>query len=127
MSIDPVYVFANQKGGRVEGGIKSWWTRNAEKHGFKGKRLDYIRKTGATLISKHDHNLDDMYLGETLSSTAKIHYSFRDGEPCKQLDDGVAQLGGEFDFCESPVKQISLTKEVLAELERAGVDLTKLR
>ena len=126
MSIDPVYVFANEKGGRVEGCIKSWWTRNAEEYGFNGKRLDFIRKTGSTWISRHDHNLDDMYLGETLSSTAKIHYSFRDGEPCKHLDDGVAQLGAEFGFCEAPVKQISLTKEVLAELERAGVDLKKL-
>lgn len=120
------FVFTNETGGQVEGAIKLWWKRNSQKHGLEGKRLDFIRKTGSTVISRYDHNLDEMYLGETLSTTAKVHYSFRDGEPCQKLDDGIAQLGAEFGFCESPVKRISLTKEVLAELERAGVDLAKL-
>jgi integrase len=126
MSTDPIFVFANNRGGRVETAIKLWWKRNSIDYDLEGKRLDYVRKTGSTLISKFDHNLDDMYLGETLSTTAKIHYSFRDGESCQRLDDGIAQLGAEFGFCESPVKHVALTREVLAMLERAGVDLSKL-
>lgn len=126
MGNHPDFVFTNKTGGQVEMSIKLWWKRNSPEFGLEGKRLDFIRKTGSTIISRYDHNLDDLYLGETLSTTAKVHYSFRDGEACQHLDDGIAQLGAEFGFCESPVKRIALTKEVLAELERAGVDLTKL-
>lgn len=127
MSDDPVYVFRNLDGGPVENSIKVWWKRNSERYGLLGKRLDYIRKTGATMIARIDSSLDDMYLGETLSTTAKVHYSFHDGEPCQGLDDAILSLGAEFGLAEAPSMRVTLTKDVLEQLKRAGIDLAKLR
>jgi integrase len=126
MSADPVFVFTNERGNQVELSIKLWWKRYAEKHGFGIKRLDYIRKTGSTTIARIDTRLDTMYLGETLDTTAKIHYSFNDGEPCQALDDAIGEMGAQFGFCESPVRRVALTPEVLAKLSAAGIDLSSL-
>jgi len=117
------FVFRNRGGGSVEGSIKTWWGRNRDKHGLKGKRLDYLRKTGSTFIAKVERNLDEVYLGETISSVAKRHYSFNDGEVCKALDEGIQQLGAEFGFCEPPTKTIELTPELLRQLEAAGIEI----
>lgn len=125
-SADPVYVLRNQDGGSVENSIKVWWKRNAHKHELGHKRLDFIRKTGATMIARIDSSLDDMYLGETLSTTAKVHYSFHDGEPCRGFDDSVRQMGSEFGFSEAPLKTVTLTQEVLAKLAAAGIDVASL-
>ena len=125
-STDPVYVFRNQEGGSVENSIKVWWKRNAVKHELGHKRLDFIRKTGATMIARIDSSMDDMYLGETLSTTAKVHYSFHDGEPCRGLDDAIGQMGSLFGFSEAPLKTVTLTQEIMAKLAAAGIDVDSL-
>jgi len=127
MASEGEYVFRNQKGGSVENSIKSYWKRNSDKYA-KGKRLDYLRKTGATSIARFQPSgkIDDMYLGEALDSTAKIHYSFADGEPCQALDDAIQNLGAEFGFCEKPFQRVQLTPEILKLLEYQGVDISKL-
>lgn len=126
MSDDEVLVFTNRFGGKVEDAIKTWWKRNCSEYGFEGKRLDYIRKTGATTIARIDTTLDTMYLGETLNTTAKIHYSFNDGEPCQALDDAIGEMGSQFGFCESPVRRVALTPQLLAKLSAAGIDLSSI-
>lgn len=117
----PEFIFVNSRGGQVEGSIKIWWKRNKKKYG--GKRLDYIRKTGSTEIANHDRTLDELYLGEALSTTARIHYSFTDGEPCEALDGGLAHLGAKFGFCDLPAKTITLTPELLKKLTAAGIEV----
>lgn len=125
MSGDPMFAFRNKRGSPVENSIKCWWKDHSDDYA-KGKRLDYLRKTGSTIVAKHDPNLDEMYLGECLNSTAKISYSFNDGEPCQALDDAIGVLGAEFGFCEAPVKRVLLTAEVLNKLKKIGVDLETL-
>lgn len=124
-SNDPVYYFRNKAGGSVEDSTKSWWKDHRENYAA-GKRLDFIRKTGSTIVARHDHNLDEMYLGESLQTTTKKHYSFNDGEPCQALDDAIGVLGSQFGFCEAPVKKVALTKEMLDKLKKAGIDVSKL-
>jgi len=52
--------------GDVENSLKLWWRRNRQSYGLE-KRLDYLRKTGSTIVAQHDEGLDSMYLGESLS------------------------------------------------------------
>ncbi len=120
-SDDAEFVFTNSTGGQVEGSIKTWWGRKRENYNLKGKTLEYIRKTGSTIICQIDRQLDEVYLGETLSSTAKIHYSFTDGEPCQDLDDGIAKLGHQFGYCEPPSLKMEVTPEMMKVLEDAGL------
>jgi len=126
MSNHKDFVFRNQNGGPVENSIKLFWKRRQVRFGLKGKRLDFIRKTGSTLVAKFEDKLDEFYLGETLSRTAKIHYSFVDGEPCEALDEAIGMLGNEFGFCDAPAKRVTLTKDVIEVLTKAGVDVSKL-
>ncbi|MEZ5943216.1 MAG: tyrosine-type recombinase/integrase [Planctomycetaceae bacterium] len=117
------FVFTNHAGNQVEDSIKTWWGRNRDKYGLGEKRLDYVRKTGSTFVERRERLLDEIYLGESLSTTAKIHYSFNDGEPCKELDKAIAHLGAEFGFCEPPTKTIELTPELMEKLAAAGIEL----
>jgi len=117
------YVFLNEKGGQVRGSIKTWWFRHKKEYGFDHKRLDYLRKTGSTIIARKDKNLDEFYLGESLKTTSRIHYSFTDGESLKELDDAIAFLGAEYGFCEAPSKTITLTPELMAKMEAAGIEV----
>lgn len=114
----PEFVFVNETGGQVENSIKVWWKRNKSTYG--GKRLDYLRKTGSTMIAKIDPNLDEVYLGESLKTTTRIHYSFNDGEPCEALDKGLDQLGAEFGLAEQPNKAVTLTADMIKALQVAG-------
>ena len=125
MSNDPDFLFRNERGGPVENSIKCWWKDHSNDYA-KGKRLDFLRKTGSTIVARHDRNLDDMYLGECLNTTAKVSYSFNDGEPCQALDDAIGMLGSEFGFCEPPVQRVTLTADVIKVLKKAGVDISKL-
>jgi integrase len=124
-SSDKEFVFRNMRGGDVENAIKCWWKDHHEDYA-KGKRLDFIRKTGSTIVARHDPNLDEMYLGESLKTTTKVFYSFNDGEPCQALDDAIGVLGSLFGFCEAPVKRVTLTAEMLAKLKKAGIDISTL-
>jgi len=117
----PTYLFLNNQGGQIKDSIKSWWWRNRDDLGYADMRLDYIRKSGSTLISKFDRQIDDMYLGENLSTTAKIHYTFTDGEPCQALDDATDYLGSLLGYAEAPVKRVELTPEMLEVLRGAGL------
>jgi len=121
MSDHQEYVFTNDRGLQVENSIKVWWKRH--KHKYGGKRLDYIRKTGSTLIAQFDRNLDELYLGESLGTTARIHYSFNDGEPCEALDKGLAALGSRFGLSEGPAKSVMLTDEMVEALQAAGIEI----
>ncbi|HWL08428.1 MAG TPA: tyrosine-type recombinase/integrase [Planctomicrobium sp.] len=115
---DRELVFQNSDGGKIEGSLKTWWTRNKKEYG--NKRLDYLRKTGSTIIAKYDRNLDEMYLGENLSTTARVHYSFHDGDPNQALDDAIRFLGSEFGLAEAPAQAVHLTEEMRKVLEKAG-------
>jgi hypothetical protein len=64
--------------------------------------------------------LDELYLGECLSTTARIHYSFNDGEPGEALDNGLQSLGTQFGFAEQPAKAVTLTPEMIQALQKAG-------
>ncbi|MHC2067588.1 tyrosine-type recombinase/integrase [Bremerella sp. T1] len=123
-SDDPVYVFRNASGGPVEDSMKSWWKRwqraNAD-NPLASKRWDYLRKTGSTIVARYDNGLDEIYLAESLSTTAKIHYTFTDGEPCEKLDKAIAYLGSEFGFCDPPAKTIELTPEIVKALAKAKI------
>lgn len=121
MSEDSEFVFQNQRGGQIEDSLKTWWKR--EKHKYGNKRLDYLRKTGSTIVAKFDANLDSMYLGEALKETAKKNYSFVDGEVNESLDRAIQFLGSEFGFCEAPAKQIELTPDMIEALQKAGFQL----
>lgn len=123
MSDHPKYVFTNERGGQVRGSIKTWWFRHKEEYGFAGKRLDYLRKTGSTIIARQNKDMDEFYLGESLKTTSRIHYSFIDGEPMKELDDAIMMMGSRFGFAEPPHKTITLTPDMLAKLEAAGVEV----
>ncbi|MCA8998125.1 MAG: tyrosine-type recombinase/integrase [Planctomycetaceae bacterium] len=132
MGRHPEYVFTNRAGGQVGNALRKWWGENRAKYGLDGKRLDFIRKTGSTRVAQFDRNLDEVYLGESLSTTARIHYSFNDGEPCQSLDDGLAHLGAELGFCDPPNKTIELTPELieklkegdlLGKLQEAGIEI----
>ena len=125
LSDDPDFAFRNEKGGPVEVAIKLWWKRYRDDHA-KGKRLDFIRKTGSTIVALHETDLDDFYLGECLKETSKKHYSFTDGEPCQALDDAVAVLGSKFGYCAEPYKRVALTPDVLEKLQKAAIDVSKL-
>lgn len=118
MSSDPEFVFTNEVGGQVENSIKVWWKRHKAKYG--GKRLDYLRKTGSTMIAKIDPNLDELYLGESLKTTTRIHYSFNDGEPCQAFDDALQAVGAQFGLAEQPAKAVILTPEMIKTLQAAG-------
>lgn len=111
-------VFRNRSGGQVESSIKTWWHRHASEHGLGGRTLDMLRKTGSTIIERYDRMLDEMYLGETLSAVAKIHYSFNDGEPCPALDKGIAHLGSQFGLCKEPTKTVELSPEAIETLRK---------
>jgi integrase len=115
------FIFANSTGGQVESSIKTWWKRNRAEYGLADKRLDYLRKTGSTIICKMDRNLDSFYLGECLNDTAKINYSFTDGEPCESLDNAIQNLGSQFGFCDPPKQRVELTPEMVQVLQKAGL------
>ena len=83
--------------------------------------MDYLRKTGSTIIAQYDRGLDSFYLGEALNETAKIHYSFTDGEPCPHLDKAIKHLGSKFGLCEAPGKTVELTPEIIEALKQLGV------
>lgn len=119
ISDHPKYVFLNQRGNQVENAIKSWWKRWREKNKpLSHKRLDYLRKTGSTIVQRHNRDMDTFYLGETLKETSKLKYSFNDGSPCQELDNSIANLGFEFGFVESPPSsRISLPSDLLTALE----------
>ena len=125
ISTDPVYVFRNSRGGSVEDSIKSWW-KDRPDHVAKGKTLDFIRKTGSTIVAKYDFHLDVMYLGECLTDTAKKHYSFIDGEPCPALDEAIQHLGSVFGFAQKTVRKVKLTPPVIEALTKAGIDVASL-
>ncbi|WP_158261275.1 MULTISPECIES: tyrosine-type recombinase/integrase [Pirellulaceae] len=118
MPSDRVYVFRNEDGGPVEGALKTWWTRNKHDHNLGHKRLDMLRKTGSTIIARFNQHLDEMYLGETLSTTTKIHYSFADGEPNHDLDKAIAHLGAQFGLAEEPTQTVELSADALEMLRR---------
>lgn len=115
-SDDPKYVF-----GPVGDSIKTWWKRNREELGLKNKRLDYLRKTGATIVDEYELGLSDFYLGEALSRTSQIHYSFNDGDPNTKLDYAIQFLGSKFGQCEAPSKTLELTSEMLKVLKDNGL------
>ncbi len=121
MAKEGKYVFLNEWGNQVEGSIKLWWKRNKEQYG--DKRLDYIRKTGSTIINRYKRDLHHLYLGESLRSTADIHYNFADGEPSPDLDEAIAHLGAQFGLCEEPKKKVELTPEILEVLKEAGIEV----
>jgi hypothetical protein len=102
--------------GDVHDSLKSWWKRHTN-----GKRLDYIRKTGSTIIKTA--GLADMYLGECLTTTTQIHYNFSDGEPCPDLDRAIQRLGFHFGLAPEPPKTIEATPEVLAILRQNGISV----
>ena len=69
--------------------LSMYWSRNREKFGLcYTRRLDFIRnwKYDDRTISSRDRVL---YLGESLSSMAALHYNFNDGEPCPELDEAI--------------------------------------
>jgi len=103
--------------GSVHDSLKTWWKRNRPEK----LRLDYLRKTGSTIIAQYDRGLDSFYLGEALNETAKIHYSFTDGEPCPHLDKAIKHLGSKFGLCEAPGKTVELTPEIIEALKQLGV------
>ena len=117
-SDDPKYVFGN-----VGNKIQCWWKDNRESHGLKGKRLDYLRKTGATAVDEYELGLSDFYLGESLSRTSQIHYSFTDGEPNAKLDRAIQYLGAKFGQASQPTQTIELTGEVITALKKLNVIL----
>lgn len=102
--------------GSVHDSFKSWWKRNG-----LGIRLDYLRKTGSTIVAEYDRGLDDFYLGECCKNTAKIHYSFNDGEIMPILDRGLEYLGSKFGICDAPAKTVELTPEIIAGLKKMGI------
>lgn len=112
----PKYFF-----GRVGNKISCWWKDNRERNGLKGKRLDYLRKTGATTVDQYELGLSDFYLGESLSKTSQIHYSFIDGEPNKKLDRAIQYLGATFGLASQPTQTIELTGEVIAQLKKMKI------
>ncbi|PQO27635.1 hypothetical protein C5Y96_19095 [Blastopirellula marina] len=123
MPDDPTYVFRNESGGPIEGALKTWWTRNKHDRHLGQKRLDMLRKTGSTIIAKWDRMLDELYLGEALGTTARIHYSFTDGEPCQSLDKAIAHLGAQFGLAEEPTQTVELSAaalEVLKQIQKTG-------
>ncbi len=115
------YAFKNNVGGQVENSIINFWKRYRDKYGLAEKRLDFIRKTGSTIIKKFDLGLATFYLGEVLSTTESIHYSFIDGEPLAQLDKATDHLGAEFGLAEQPKKTIELTEDVVQGLKKLGI------
>lgn len=123
ISDNPKFVFVNERGGQVRNSLKSWWKRNKEHYGLGHKRLDFLRKTGSTIVAKHNKDMDEFYLGESLKTTSRIHYSFTDGEPMKELDDAIMMMGSRFGFAEPPHKTITLTPDMLAKLEAAGIEV----
>lgn len=123
ISDHPKYVYTNERGGQVRGAIKTWWKRNKDNYGLGHKRLDFLRKTGSTFVARHNIDMDEFYLGETLKTIAKINYSFIDGEPLRDLDDAIMMMGSRFGLCEPPHKTITLTPDMLAKLESAGIEV----
>jgi len=103
--------------GDVHDAFKSWWKDNARSIG----RLDYLRKTGSTIVAQYDRGLDDFYLGECMTTTAKVHYSFNDGEPCEKLDRAIQYLGSKFGLSDAPGKTVELTPEIIEALQKMGI------
>ncbi|QDU94044.1 tyrosine-type recombinase/integrase [Lignipirellula cremea] len=123
----PLLALVNRDGNQITpSNLSSWWRRYRCNFGLAGKKLASLRKTGSTIVSQFDRGLDTVYLGECLSNTAKIHYSFDDGEPCDQLDKAIQELGSRFGFCEPPAKTVTLTSEVMEKLKLAGIDVAEL-
>ncbi len=129
-SDDKVFVFRNTRGGplvvqKEKGdGITSYdllsttWYRNAEEWGLDAKRLDFIRKTGSTAIERSHRGFETLYLGESLRTTASIHYSFNDGEPYPELDEAISELGVEFGLLKgSKKRQLMVSVDVLTSLQ----------
>jgi integrase len=131
MSDDPVFVFSGRRGNRLitqkfEGGepkiydnLSLYWNRHRKDFGLDRKRLDYIRKTGATEVQRHNRGIETLYLGEALDEVAKINYAFNDGEPCADLDGAILELGMTFGLVKDARKRsVKMSSELLTSLER---------
>jgi integrase len=106
--------------GSVHDAFKQWWKRNGI-----GMRLDYLRKTGSTTVDQYSNGISEMYTGDCLTTTARIHYSFNDGEVNPTLDKATDYLGNKFGLCEAPTKTVELTDEIIEALQKMGVILPK--
>jgi integrase len=131
MSDDPVFVFAGRRGGRLVvhkfvddepktyDNLSLYWNRHRQEFGLAEKRMDYIRKTGATEIQRINRGIETLYLGETLDEVAKINYSFTDGDPCPDLDEAIQELGVRFGLVkETRKRSVKMSSDVLSKLER---------
>ena len=135
MSDHPAWLFTTRTGNRLiveemkDGKpysydtVSRYWRRARDRFGLAEKRLDYIRKTGATIVQQYQPDVETLYLAESLKGVAKINYSFNDGEPNAALDKAIAHLGAEFGFCDPPTKTIELTPEMLEKLAAAGIEV----
>lgn len=107
--------------GQIVRSLQAYWERRGKK--IIDKNMNQLRKTGATIIDAHTRGVSDMYLGESLASTAKVHYVFNDGEPCQALDNAIQQLGFHFGFCEEPKRKVELTPDMILTLKNAGFQI----
>jgi integrase len=131
MSDDPVFMFAGRNGNRLivqkfvgddprsHDNLSRYWGNNREGFGLAEKRLDFIRKTGSTEIERINKGVETLYLGETLSTVQSIHYNFRDGEPCADLDSAIHELGVIFGMVKDTQKRkVALSSSLVHSLER---------
>ena len=142
-SDDPTFVFRGPRGGplvvhRHKGdeitaydNLSMYWSRNREKFGLPTRRLDFIRKTGSTTIERSHRGIETLYLGESLSSMAALHYNFNDGEPCPELDEAIAQLGLTFGLVQGTKKQnvtlpVDLVTSLTEKARAKGVTVEQL-
>ncbi|HET6325815.1 MAG TPA: tyrosine-type recombinase/integrase [Planctomycetaceae bacterium] len=135
MSDDPTFVFRGRNGNplivkkivdgepKTHDNLSRYWNNNRDDFGLEGKRLDFIRKTGATEIQRIKRGIETLYLGEALDEVAKINYSFTDGEPCPDLDEAIQELGVRFGLVKATKKRnVQMSSDVLNRLERKARD-----
>lgn len=75
-------------------GIGNWWQKN--KLNYDLPRLDFLRKTGTTFISKLNRAYKRMYLAETLQGVEDISYDYSDREVDEMFDSLTDEIGKAF-------------------------------